>query len=357
MAKSPPPPPPVPTMKDIAQQAGVTKGTVSLALRGDIRISTDTRKRIEKIAEALGYRPDPMLAALSARRGQQRAVSNLGILIDDRWGPMAKRPKWLRDCLDGLQLAAQHLGYATCEFRLAADLAGHANPDRILAGRGIRGVVVCPFCGERPVLPKVDWSLYSMVTIGNLLPEMGWHRVGTDAFAAMNLVCQKLRERGVTRIGLAQYLDTECRLRYEWLGSLLKEWHLGADFFREVPPLLYPQPDAGSFLKWRRREKPEVVVSNNEQILDWMEAAGLGKKVPDETGVVLLNRDAAKRADITGISQHLDEVGAAAVELIHGMTLRGQRGTPRVRREMLIMPHWIEGVTVKSPAKLGIRGG
>ncbi|RRJ97736.1 hypothetical protein Ga0100231_004455 [Opitutaceae bacterium TAV4] len=197
-----------------------------------------------------------------------------------------------------------------------------------------------------------------MVTIGNLLPEMGWHRVGTDAFAAMNLVCQKLRERGVTRIGLAQYLDTECRLRYEWLGSLLKEWHLGADFFREVPPLLYPQPDAGSFLKWRRREKTRrwSSATTNKSSTGW-KPPDWEKKVPDETGVVLLNRDAAKRADITGISQHLDEVGAAAVELIHGMTLRGQRGTPRVRREMLIMPHWIEGVTVKSPAKLGIRGG
>ncbi|EIP97379.1 transcriptional regulator [Opitutaceae bacterium TAV1] len=332
-------------MKDIAQRAGVTKGTVSLALRGDIRISTGTRERIEKIAEELGYRPDPMLAALSARRGQQRAVSNLGVLVDDRWGPMAKRPKWLRNCLEGLQSAAQHLGYATCEFRLAADLAGHANPDRVLAGRGIRGVILCPFCGERPALPGVDWSLYSVVTIGNLLPEMGWHRVGTDAFAAMSLVCKKLRERGVTRIGLAQYLDTECRLRYEWLGSLLKEWHLGVDFFKTVPPLLYPEPDASSFLAWLRQEKPEVVVSNNEQILDWLEAAGVS--VPKKVGIVLLNRDSSKRANITGISQHLDEVGGTAVELIHGLTLRGQRGVPRVRREMLIMPHWEEGATIK----------
>jgi LacI family transcriptional regulator len=332
-------------MNDIAQRAGVTKGTVSLALRGDIRISATTRQRIEKIAKELGYRPDPLLAALSARRRQRRAVSNLGILIDDQWGAVAMRPKWLKNCMEGLASAARHLGYAICEFRLSADLAGHSNPDRILAGRGIRSVVVCPFFGQRPPLPRLDWSLYSIVTIGNLLPEMGWHRVGTDAFAAMSLVCEKLRERGVTRIGLAQYLDTECRLRYEWLGSLLKEWHLGADFFRMVPPLLYPEPDARSFLAWLRREKPEVVVSNNEQILDWLKAAGV--EVPGETGVVLLNRDSSKRAGITGISQHLDEVGAAAVELIHSLTLRGQRGASHVRRETLILPHWEDGATLR----------
>ena len=207
-------------------------------------------------------------------------------------------------------------------------------------------MILCPFRGERPELPKVDWSLYSVVTIGNLLPEMGWHRVGTDAFAAMTLVCGKLRERGVTRIGLAQHLDTECRLPYEWLGSLLKEWHLGADFFQMVPPLLYPHPDAGSFLEWQRREKPEVVVSNDEQILDWMKSAGV--KVPEETGVVLLNRDSAKGSNVTGITQHMDEVGSAAVEVIHGLTLRGQKGVPRVRREILILPQWEEGDTTKS---------
>ena len=42
-------------MADVAAAAGVNKGTVSRALRGDKRISNETRERIWRIARELGY--------------------------------------------------------------------------------------------------------------------------------------------------------------------------------------------------------------------------------------------------------------------------------------------------------------
>lgn len=334
-----------PTMQDIATAAGVSKATVSLALRGDARIPAATRQRIELVATQAGYQPDPMLAALSARRGQQRATANLAILIDARWGKAAERPRWMKNALLGISTSAEQLGYASCEFRLQTDLAAHRNPDRVLASRGIRGLILLPFYGERPELPAIDWSLYSVVTMGNLMPEMGWHRVGTDAFIAMNLVCEKLREHGFRRIGLAQYLDTECRLRYEWLGSLLKELHLHPDLLQNVPPLLYARPDPAAFIDWYRSERPEVIVSNNEQVLDWLEQAGI--RVPQDVSVTLLNRDSARRTDVAGITQHLADAGSATMELLHGLILRGQKGSPKVRREVLIIPDWESGATLR----------
>ena len=44
--------------------------TVSLALRNHPRLPQDTRERIQKMAERLGYRPDPFLQALVAYRGK-----------------------------------------------------------------------------------------------------------------------------------------------------------------------------------------------------------------------------------------------------------------------------------------------
>ena len=56
------------TMADVAAAAGVNKGTVSRALRGDKRISNETRERIWRIARELGYEPDAVASGLSSRR-------------------------------------------------------------------------------------------------------------------------------------------------------------------------------------------------------------------------------------------------------------------------------------------------
>ncbi len=55
------------TLADIARHAGVSRTAVSYALRDDPNIAVETRARIRKSAEALGYRPDPMLAKLMAQ--------------------------------------------------------------------------------------------------------------------------------------------------------------------------------------------------------------------------------------------------------------------------------------------------
>jgi len=56
------------TMADVALEAGVNKGTVSRALRGDRRISAETRGRVWKAAKKLGYELDTVASGLSSRR-------------------------------------------------------------------------------------------------------------------------------------------------------------------------------------------------------------------------------------------------------------------------------------------------
>ncbi len=60
------------TQRDVARKAGVSHVTVSLALRGSPSSTEQTRNRIVKIADTLGYSPDPMLTALSSYRKQNR---------------------------------------------------------------------------------------------------------------------------------------------------------------------------------------------------------------------------------------------------------------------------------------------
>jgi len=55
-----------PTMADIAARLGVSRQLVSVALRGLPGASSETRERVQKVAEELSYRPH--LAARSLRR-------------------------------------------------------------------------------------------------------------------------------------------------------------------------------------------------------------------------------------------------------------------------------------------------
>jgi DNA-binding LacI/PurR family transcriptional regulator len=64
---------PQPTMAEVAKVVGVSKNTVSLALRGSPRISEATRKRIAEAAETLGYRLNPTVAHLMAQLRQNRS--------------------------------------------------------------------------------------------------------------------------------------------------------------------------------------------------------------------------------------------------------------------------------------------
>src|ERR1035437_9571570 len=56
------------TLRDLAQKAGVSHVTISRALRNDPSISAARRGEVKKLAEEMGYRPDPSLSALAAYR-------------------------------------------------------------------------------------------------------------------------------------------------------------------------------------------------------------------------------------------------------------------------------------------------
>lgn len=340
------------TLSDVARQAGVSRAAASMGLRGSTEISATTRQRIKAAAAELGYRPDPMLAALVARRSRRRTPANLAVVVDDRWRNGLAVPgaieEWLNVLLTGIRMAAERYGYSVSEILLERELHGWRHPDRVLAARGVRGLLVPPFREETTTLPELDWSRYAVVAIGNPAHAERWHRAGTDAFAAMHLVCEQLKARGVRRVGLAQQLHTEKRLRCEWLGALSKEWNLPVPGLEFVVPHLPALLDKNEFTKWFLRERPEVVITHRDVVIDWF--GEVGTRVPEDVGVVLLNRDFSTRTDVTGIIQHLDQVGECSVELMHGLILRGETGMPAVSREMLVCPNWTEGATLRAPS-------
>lgn len=74
-----------PTIKDVAERAGVSKSLVSRALRGEPAVADGTRQRIVAAAAALGYRPNAGARSLAARRSNAIGFVITG-LFDPFWG-------------------------------------------------------------------------------------------------------------------------------------------------------------------------------------------------------------------------------------------------------------------------------
>jgi LacI family transcriptional regulator, galactose operon repressor len=63
-----------PTIRDVAEQAGVSIATVSRVLNDRADVSAETRERVREVARAVGYRADPAARGLVTQRTQLVAV-------------------------------------------------------------------------------------------------------------------------------------------------------------------------------------------------------------------------------------------------------------------------------------------
>lgn len=70
------------TIRDVAREAQVATSTVSRALNNPGRVNADTQRRIQVVADRLGYRPNRMAKALGSRRSE-----TLALLVPDITNP------------------------------------------------------------------------------------------------------------------------------------------------------------------------------------------------------------------------------------------------------------------------------
>lgn len=90
----------IPTIKDVAREAGVSYATVSRALNDHPEISEETKKRIVKIALEMGYRPNAIAQGLV-----KKETKTIGLIIPDITNP------FFPEVAHGIEDAAVEAGY------------------------------------------------------------------------------------------------------------------------------------------------------------------------------------------------------------------------------------------------------
>lgn len=162
--------PPV-TLKDVAAAAGVHPATASRALNPQTRllVSAETADRILAVADALGYRPNPVARSLRTRRSH-----TVGVLIPDLTNPLF--PPIVRGIED--RLAAD--GYVALIGNTDSDAERERLVFERMLARHVDGFVVATARQRSPVLSEAVEADIPVVLVNRNAEGYGFPAVSVD---------------------------------------------------------------------------------------------------------------------------------------------------------------------------------
>jgi len=340
-----------PNLKDIAKKAGVHPSTVSLALRDHPRISEPVRKQIKALAQKLGYRVNPLIAALMQSRRTGRNASHLVLAYVTNyptrygWRPQYHdRPDYFPGAAD----RAHELGYKLEHFWLGERNMTPVRFCEILSARGIHGLLIGRLPPGQQSM-QLLWDNFSCVTLGMTLRDPTLHRVAEDYYSSAVEAMDQLIQRGYKRIGFVfSDANDSPRVGERWLGAFLQQ-QLRLKMSDCVLPFFY-QPDKDLpklFQTWFRQNKPDaLLVTHAQPVISWLRQLNLN--VPADVGLATLVNDHPELGH-AGVSCGAEKLGALAVEMLIGLLHRGERGVPTDPHEVLLSGAWRDGSTLLSP--------
>ena len=338
-----------PTIHDIAREVGVSVMTVSRALRNAPRVAPETRARVQAVAAALGYEPDPDLARLMHRVRSRKTVrfrAVIAVIREEVPQDNLLGPSYQYVPIEAIRQRALGHGYAVEEFWLGREGLTPKRLQKILLARGIEGVIVSPQSLQLPC-SKLDYSPFASVAFGYAMREPALHMCAGNMTLGIQTAAEQLTARGYHRIGVAVTQWIVNRSQFGYSGGF---FHFQQSLPAEdrIPLLLLPhnriERGFAAFSKWMNENRPDVLISFDTHVPEWLTRLGL--RVPDDIGFVVHDWTPAMTS-CAGIYQRRDHLAAAAVDLIVTQLSQHERGVPAVARQIMIPPQWINGPSVR----------
>jgi DNA-binding LacI/PurR family transcriptional regulator len=200
-----------PTIADIADRAGVSKGAVSFALNGRPGVSDATRARILRIAEELQWRPHSAARALGASR-----VDSVGLVIARPARTLGVEP-FFAHLLSGLQS-----GLSTHSISLQLLIVEDTEAEievyrRWWSEHRVDGVILVDQAVRDPRIAELKTLGLPAVVIGGRAGKEALSSVWADDRSAMLAIIEYLAAIGHRRIahiaGTPNFQHTQRRIR------------------------------------------------------------------------------------------------------------------------------------------------
>lgn len=298
------------SIRDVAEQVGVSIATVSRAFNAPEQVAPETRRRVIQAASQLGYVPNS-----SAQTLRRQFSKVLGVVLPTLLNPV------FAECLDGIAQMAAASGYSivpmTTDYRLSGE---EAAVNRLLAYSvdGMILVVSNPQTSQE--LVKLQARSLPYVLLYNRHADHPC--VSVDCEGAMAQLIHRLAGMGHRRIAMVSgqlAASDRSQQRYRGYVTGMQECGLDAYDLVEVPFMDAVVSRLAQFLGAVRR--PSALVCSNDLLaIRCLRAAHVaGLDVPRDLTVVgfdgiELGRDLTPV--LSTIAQPNREIGRRGVQLV-----------------------------------------
>lgn len=343
--------PPV-TLAQIASEANLSRSGVSRALRNDPSIPESTCRRVQQIAERLGFIIDARIShaySLIRMRGDTAFRGTLGFLnaypVRAHWPEF---PAWYFTSLyESARTRAEELSYRLDELSISDPRLTPNRIHGILEARGIQGILVPPLPDGVHALP-IDWNRFASVAITHSLTEPILHRVTPNQYQNMLIALKGLKERGYRRIGLMTTKDFSLRVNDTYLGAYF------AFQYRVFPQTSLPILDAEGdpekeFDQWFEMNRPDAIVGILPGYVKILDRRGL---LEGDSSIGFVSLGGAfdeprhrLHQKVSYICQNASDVARSGIDLLIAQIERREQGVPDVANFVQISGQWMDKST------------
>lgn len=329
------------TIYDVARHAGVSIASVSRVLNGHASPRPETREKVLRAVDELGFVPDGAARALSSRLKEvvsvvfRRAREGVGPIFEDE----AENLAFIDVINRGVEAAAQRRGFDLLLSSVAVDDAAPWQRIANLAGKS-DGVLL-----HDRVLTTADIVRLServpVVTLAGTPTRASVNICGDNSGGMRELAVHLIADHGYSSLGyLAGHLDSPDSIARADAARQVAAQHGAA--FREGPQWCGEYTAAGGAGVIRRlfaRGEPvprAIACANDQSALGAMYALReRGLRVPQDVAVTGFDDVPVARhltPSLTTVRQPIRQLGAEAFELLHAM-IAGERPD---RREVVL---------------------
>lgn len=299
----------MPSIKDVAQTAGVSTATVSRVLADSSRVKEETRKRVLDAVEQLNYRPNLVARSLRAQKS-----TRIGLVVSDIRNPF----------FTAISRAVEDSAYAQGYSVLMCNT--DENPEKeelylnVMHDENVAGIIFSPTQQFSARLSSFK-SKIPFVIIDRAVSAQHTDMVLLDNVAAAYELTNHLIENGYRKLaGLFGNASTTGKERNKGFRKALSDHQLEPVAEHYISPRIQPGYESTLALL-DQAQRPDALFTSNSLLTAGAFQAVRDRKlrVPQDMALVGFDETtwgALVDPPITLIAQPTEEIGRTATELL-----------------------------------------
>ncbi len=326
------------SLQMIAHAAGVSRMTVSRALRGAAEVSPKTAEKIQKLADEMGYVKDPAISQMmQSFRSQEKPVylETLGFVIT--------HPEWIPEQqIETAKVTAETLGYRM-DIIYSWEHGSPKAVARVLKARGIRGVLLAPNASSDYPSYDLPTDQLTTVLLGSSLVNQGLPRVKLDYYQAVSTLLDECFKRGYKRVGLCVDRSLNERTNRAFSAAFRVADHSRGISWAERGFYTFERYVDPGWKTWFEDLKPDAVIlgqgNQYDQIRPYL------NEIHTEVAAASIDPEFGPET-LAGMMNNSSEVASTAVRVLVSWVRSRRYGHDPLASTIMIPGTWREGTSL-----------